>query len=138
MSAKPTLLQLLDALQDPLSAEWYTLGLRLGYDAGKLNIIRENNHHVVEHCMRDLLTLWLQKYPKKGWGDIADALREMDKNDVADKIARQYNLPSPAAGIYIQWEAVKPGLDWTGFWTGFWTQLYYVIGQCKHGVTVHV
>ena len=40
------------------------------------------------------------------------------------------------------WEAVKPGLDsgldWTGFWTGFWTQLYYVIGQCKHGVTVHV
>ena len=30
------------------------------------------------------------------------------------------------------------GLDWTGFWTGFWTQLYYVIGQCKHGVTVRV
>ena len=27
---------------------------------------------------------------------------------------------------------------WTGFWTGFWIQLYYVIGQCKHGVTVHV
>ena len=113
MSAKPTLLQLLDALQDPLSAEWYTLGLRLGYDAGKLNIIRENNHHVVEHCMRDLLTLWLQKYPKKGWGDIADALREMDKNDVADKIARQYNLPSPAAGIYIQCTHYQV-CPWTG------------------------
>ena len=38
----------------------------------------------------------------------------------------------------LRGEAVKPGLDWTGFWTGFWTQLYYVIGQCKHGVTVHV
>ena len=23
-------------------------------------------------------------------------------------------------------------------WTGFWTQLYYVIGQCKHGATIHV
>ena len=51
--------------------------------------------------MGDLLTLWLQKYPKKGWSDIADALRQMDKNDVADKIARQYILPSPGIYNYI-------------------------------------
>ena len=36
------------------------------------------------------------------------------------------------------WEAVKPGLDWTGLdWILDWI-LDYVIGQCKHGVTVHV
>ena len=94
-AAKPTLLQLLDVLQDPVSADWYTLGLRLGYDAGKLNIIKESNHHVVEDCMRELLTLWLQKYPDKGWSDIAGALREMDRNDVAGEVTRQYILPSP-------------------------------------------
>ena len=97
-SVQPTLHQLLNALQ-PVSADWYTLGIQLDCDADTLNVIRENNPHKVEHCMRDLLSKWRQKYPKKSWGDIISALRKMDRNDVADKVKRQYI--SPSAGMAV-------------------------------------
>ena len=57
--------QLFNALQ-PVSADLYLLGIRLDYDAGTLNIIREDNFHKVEHCMGDLLSKWLWKYPSRG------------------------------------------------------------------------
>ena len=40
--------------------------------------------------MRDLLSKWQQKHPDKNWSDIVGALREMNRNDVADKIERQH------------------------------------------------
>ena len=88
-SAKPIPNQLCDALQ-PVSADWHTLGMQLGYDADKLNVIKENNHRNVEDCMKDMLIKWQQKYPNKGWSDIISALRNMDRNDVANEIERQY------------------------------------------------
>ena len=99
-SAQPTLtlLQLFNALQ-PVSADWYTLGIQLDYDASTLDIIKEDNHHKVEHCLRDMLSKWLQKYPNKGWRDIIGALRKMKRNDVADEIERQYISPSPGAAV---------------------------------------
>ena len=44
--------------------------------------------------MGDLLSTWLQKYPSKGWRDIIGALREMDKNEIADEVEEQYISPS--------------------------------------------
>ena len=90
-SSQPTLCQLFNVLR-PVSADWYTLGIQLNYDASTLNII-ESNHRKVEHCLRDLLSKWLQKYPSKGWRDIIGALRKMDRNDVADEVERQYISP---------------------------------------------
>ena len=88
-SAQPALQQLLGALQQ-VSAEWYTLGIQLGYDADTLNIISANNFHKVEHCLRDLLSNWRRKYPNKGWSDIISALRKMGRNDIANDVERQY------------------------------------------------
>ena len=85
--------QLFDALQ-PLSADWYLLGIKLDYSTDELNVI-ESNHRRVEHCMRDLLSRWQQKYPNKGWSDIVGALREMDRNDIAEELERQHLPPSP-------------------------------------------
>ena len=72
------------------------LGIRLGLTFAELGIIRKDK----EHCMRDLLSKWKQKYPNKGWRDIISALRKMDRNDVADKVKRQYISSSP--GIALQ------------------------------------
>ena len=98
-SSQPTLCQLFNVLQ-PLSADWYTLGIQLDYDASTLNIIREDNHHKAEHCMEDLLSKWLQKYPHKGWGDIIGTLRKMGRNDVGDEVERQYISPSPGVAVW--------------------------------------
>ena len=94
-SPQPQLCQLLEALK-PLAADWYTLGIQLGYDADTLNAIRKNNSCQVESCICDLLSKWQQKYPDKGWCDIVSALRKMDRNDVAIKVERQYISPSPS------------------------------------------
>ena len=97
-SSQPTLCQLFNALR-PVSADWYTLGIQLDYDASTLNII-ESNHRKVEHCLRDLLSKWLQKYPTKGWRDIIGALRKMDRNDAGDEVERQYISPSPGVAVW--------------------------------------
>ena len=97
-SSQPTLCQLFNALR-PVSADWYTLGIELDYDASTLNII-ESNHRKVEQCLRDLLSKWLQKYPTKGWRDIIGVLRKMDRNDVADEVGRQYISPSPGVTVW--------------------------------------
>ena len=89
----PTSRQLFEPLQ-PLSADWYLLGIKLDYSTDELNVI-ESNHRKVEHCMRDLLSRWQQKYPNKGWSDIVGALREMDRNDIGDELERQHLPPSP-------------------------------------------
>ena len=105
-SAQPTLPQLFNALQ-PVSADWYTLGIQLDYDASTLDII-ESNHRKVEHCLRDLLSKWLQEYPNKGWRDIIGALRKMKRIDVADEIERQY--------MYISvWEGLRRFNDFLSF-----------------------
>ena len=83
------LLQLLDILK-PVEAKWYKLGLRLGYAAGTLDAIRADNHHIVEDCMRDLLTQWRHNYPNKGWSDIVSALRGMGRDDVANDVEEKY------------------------------------------------
>ena len=94
-SSQPTLCQLFNALQ-PVSSDWYTLGIELDYDTSTLNII-ESNHHKVKYCLRDLLSKWLWKYPTKGWSlvgwrDIIGALRKMDRNNVADEVeTRSYS-----------------------------------------------
>ena len=88
-SAKPTLSQLSSALKK-VQARWYELGLELGFDADDLDAIKCNNLHDVGDRLRDLLKQWQEKYPHGGWEDIVSALREMNKNDLADVIEENH------------------------------------------------
>ena len=88
-SVKPTILKLRDALLE-VTADWYTLGLRLDISTGTLNAIKATNHEKVDDCMNDMLQKWLGKYPDRGWSDIITALRAMERNDIANEVAMKY------------------------------------------------
>ena len=91
--AKPTLLELIDALSE-IAANWYDLGMRLGVPIATLDAIRETNKHVVGDCLREMLKWWMGKHPERGWSDIIHTLREMNRNDVADEVQTRYTEPS--------------------------------------------
>ena len=81
------LVNLLEALVE-VTAKWYDLGLRLGIPTHTLEIIKANRPQEVEHCMREMLQWWIGKYPEWSWDAIVRALRAIDRNDVADKVAK--------------------------------------------------
>ena len=58
------------------SPEWLNLGLQLGVSHRALKIIQMENHHVVEHCFREMLAKWLQMTnPRPTWQCLIAALR---------------------------------------------------------------
>ena len=79
--------ELTDVLSDKV--DWYELGIKLDVPPGTLNAIKEE-HDTVRRRLMAMLEKWLSKYPERGWSDIVDALRSMDRNDIADIVARKY------------------------------------------------
>ena len=97
----PTLLELQDALSE-VTANWYTLGLRLDLSTGTLNAIKATNHEKVDDCMNDMLQKWLGKYQERGWSDIITALRSMERNDIANELAMKFcnSTDSSSLGMF--------------------------------------
>ena len=86
-TVKPTIKQLSDALSDKV--DWYELGIQLDITPGTLDTVRED-HPTVKRRLVAMLEKWQNKYPNKGWSDILTALREMEKNDLANEVASNY------------------------------------------------
>ena len=95
---RPTLCELLGAVSK-VSADWYTLGIRLGLPAYDLRAIRANSPHDVEQCMSDMLDKWQSKYPQRGWDDVVRCLRTMDRNDVVDDIVSKYCISTADSSV---------------------------------------
>ena len=95
---RPTIKSLTNALSDKV--DWYELGIQLDLLPGLLQPITEE-HKTVKKRLIAMLDAWLSKYPNQGWSDLVDALRTLNKNDVADKLMQEYCsapsvTPSPA------------------------------------------
>ena len=84
---KPTIKQLSDALSDKV--DWYELGIQLDITPATLNAVREDQP-TVKRCLVVMLEKWQNKYPRKGWSDIIIALREMERNDLANQVANKH------------------------------------------------
>ena len=71
---------------------WYELGVQLDVPISKLNEIRCNNSSDVRQCKLVMLQEW-QRRPtlKPSWCTLVDALRKMEENVIADKIAQQFS-----------------------------------------------
>ena len=74
----------------PVSARWYMLGIQLEVPPDQLDVIRADNPYDTEMCMVAMLKKWQQKYPNQGWENIVAALSSIDKNGVAEDVAKQY------------------------------------------------
>ena len=84
---KPTIKQLSDALSDKV--DWYELGIQLDITPATLNAVREDQP-TVKRCLVVMLEKWQIKYPNKGWSDIITALREMERDNLADQVVSKH------------------------------------------------
>ena len=71
---------------------WYELGVELDVPLNKLNEIRCNNPGDVYQCKLLMLQEW-QRRPtlKPSWCTLVDALRKMEENVIANKIAQNFS-----------------------------------------------
>ena len=79
--------ELTDALSDKV--DWYELGITLDISSGTLNVIKEDNDTAKRRLIA-MLEKWLSKYPERGWSDVVNALRSMERNDVANELVGKY------------------------------------------------
>lgn len=74
----------------PLAAEWYQLGTQLKLQISTLNRIKKDNPNDSRACLSDALEQWHRQNPKASWENIANALKMMDENRLAEKIQKEH------------------------------------------------
>ena len=81
---------------------WYELGVELDVPLNKLDEIRCNNSSDVYQCKLLMLQEW-QRRPtlKPSWCMLVDALRKMEENVIAEKIAQQFSELHISAAMRI-------------------------------------
>ena len=74
---------------------WKELGLELGLQPGTLGVIENNHSRNADRCHDECLTKWLQRadnvdkcHGVPTYSSLADALDEISRKDVADKIRK--------------------------------------------------
>ena len=88
--ANDDLLDVLDVVHD--LTDWKRLGLALGLHYPTLTSIENYRRGMVDECMMDMLSAWLQQQDgvcQKGvpsWAGLKAALTRMGKNMIADRI----------------------------------------------------
>ena len=71
---------------------WYELGMQLDVPLNKLDEIRCNHSSDVYQCKLLMLQEWQRQLTlKPSWCTLVDALRKMEENVIADKIAQQFS-----------------------------------------------
>ena len=85
----PSLVDLTNALSN-VAANWEQLGLQLHIPPDELNIIKVNNPQNARQCMSATLQWWQAKHPEQGWTEVWDALRMIERNDIANEVATKY------------------------------------------------
>ena len=80
----------LDDLSKDISKCWTSLGLKLGVSSGKLDEIEENvqYHNPVQKAYR-MLRAWHDKGSGSTYGKLADALRKVGKDGLAEELLRE-------------------------------------------------
>ena len=91
MSLQKQIVQLLFELDDV--KYWFELGVQLGMDTETLKGIEQRNDGV-EECKREMLMSYTCDGAdvKIHWPKIVTALRNMQENDIADKLHSRYGI----------------------------------------------
>ena len=57
-----------------IESKWYTFGLQLGVPINNLRAMTKNDEHP-DHCLLEVIHLWLCVCAKPTWRDLVDALK---------------------------------------------------------------
>lgn len=69
--------------------EWFRLGTKLEVEDHELRRIKKENQGDIAQCRLDMFSEWLKAGNNK-WSDIVEALKNMGKVELAEKIAKKH------------------------------------------------
>ena len=90
-SDKPTLKEIDYKIRDQVAIEWHDLGVQLLPDdlQVQLGIIGNNNPGNAKMCCTCMFEYWLQVDTTASWNKLIEALRRINKNQLAERISRE-------------------------------------------------
>ena len=74
----------------PIAADWKKLGRHLGFSDSDMEIFQHATQGVDFNCLVELFKAWLKKTKNPTWRLIADALKSMGQDDLAQEILNVY------------------------------------------------
>ena len=102
---------------------WFDLGDALDLPPSILDDIRGQFETNPDQCMIEMVDAWLQRHLSRGsptWTEVAEALRKINQNGLADALESVYYTGRPARVCVIASPFRYQGL----FWCTFWMQCY--------------
>ena len=84
-----------------IAAEYFTFGLKLGVQYRKLKAI-ESNFTEVDRRFQEVIAEWLSNSTDSKWQAIAESLKEMKKDTLAQKIYSKYCSIAGKRGSAVQ------------------------------------
>ena len=89
-SSRPSLREIIDYnIRNEVAVQWYDLGVQLLLDTNVLNIIRQDHSTNTETCCNEMFNRWLQADRTASWNKLIEALRNIENNQLADRIDRE-------------------------------------------------
>lgn len=73
-------------IRDQVAVSWYDLGIQLSLDVAELNIIKINHPTDAKECSTKMFNHWLQVDTTASWIKLIEALRRINKNQIAEII----------------------------------------------------
>ena len=86
-TAKP---KLRDLIHLEVTLDWYPLGLMLGLPQHVLDVIEKDHANDSAMCKRKMFSKWLCSIKDCTYTSLVEALVEIKKKDVAEKVSQQF------------------------------------------------
>ena len=80
----PAVVQLADLIEHVTTPRWYDLGLALGVDDSKLQVIEQDTRGDGQTGLRRMFQKWLSSCKQPSWDNVIQALRKIGENRLAE------------------------------------------------------
>ena len=108
--AIPTIEQFVQELDR--ESKWYELGFFLGVPTSELDIVKQNySLEGTQRCLIELFKYFQSCSKSVSWNDIADALKKMHNNYLADQIRHKYVWMGPSPPSHHSGSVSEPNIQ---------------------------
>ena len=82
---------LLLSLSSKVSPRWEDIGLYLGIDPDRLEIIKRDNREYCQDCYREMIKVWYTRVnPRPEWSAIIDAIEHTGYGALAEELRQEH------------------------------------------------